>query len=222
MLERNPQGEDEVLATAFVGGVLPRAIAQRNQLVLHANAVAIGSGAVVIAGDSGAGKSTALAELLQTGCPMLADDVTVLAMGRGGHVEVLPGRREIRLPPEAAARLSVRRTDHLLGPQTRRKTIVSVPKELGSAPAMLDRIYLLEASSDPDVVVTALSGSAKFDALLSCLYGPLFASQHSRVFAQCTTILQQTDVFRLGRPAQRWSVEHVCSAILDHSARSGR
>jgi hypothetical protein len=137
-------------------------------------------------------------------------------------VDVLPGRRELRLPPEAADRLGVRRTNHALGPQWSRKTIVPVPKQLGSAPARLDGIYVLEAGPRPKVEVTTLSGSAKFDALLSCLYGPLLASQHSVVFPLCATILQQADIIRISRPAQCWSVEAVCSAILDHSARIGR
>ncbi len=222
-LERNPLADDDVLATAFVGAVLPMAIAQREQLVLHANAVAIGSAAAVIAGASGAGKSTALAALLRMGCLMLADDVTVLAIDAEGRADVLPGRREIRLPHESAALLGVPDTNHRLGPQWYRKTIVPVPEQqLGSAPARLDRIYLLEVGPYPDVAVTALSGSAKFEALLSCLYGPIFAFQHSVVFPLCTTILQQADVFRISRPAERWSVERVCSAILDHSARIGR
>jgi hypothetical protein len=221
-LERNPQAEDEILATAFVGGALPRAIAQRDQVVLHASAVAIDGRAAVMAGDSGAGKSTALAEMLRMGCPMLTDDVTVLASDEKGRVAVLPGRREIRLRPESAARLGLGRTNHSPGAQMRRKTILPVPKDLRSAPAPLDRIYLLEAGCGEDVGVTALSGSAKFDALLSCLYGPLLASQHSVVFPLCAPILRQADVFRLRRPAQGWSVEHVCSAIIDHSARIGR
>jgi hypothetical protein len=221
-LERNPLADDGVLAAAFVGAVLPRAMAQRERLVLHASAVAIGSAAAVIAGASGAGKSTALAALLRMGCRMLADDVTVLAIDSEGRVDVLPGRREIRLPHESAAHLGVRCTNHSLGPQRSRKTTVPVPKQLGSGATRLDRIYLLEAGPDPDVGVSALSGSAKFDALLSCLYGPLFASQHSSAFPLCTSILQQADVFRISRPAERWSVERVCSAILDHSGRIGR
>jgi hypothetical protein len=221
-LERNPQAEDDVLAAAFAGAVLPRVIAQREQLVLHANAVVIGGAAVVIAGDSGAGKSTALAALLRTGCRMLADDVTVLAIDAGGRVDVLPGRREIRLPQESAALLGVRRPNPPRGPEPHRKAIVPVSKAMGSGPARLDRIYLLEPRSDEAVGVSALSGSEKFDVLLGCLYGPLFASQHEFVFPLCTTTLQQADVFRISRPAKSWSAEDVCSAILDHSARIGR
>lgn len=221
-LERNPRADDDVLAAAFVSAVLPRAITQREHLVLHASAVAIGSAAAVIAGASGAGKSTALAALLRMGCRMLADDVTALAIDTEGRMDVLPGRRELRLPREAAARLGVRRENHALDPQWSRKTIVPVPMQLGSAPARLDRIYVLECGPGPEVSATALSGSAKFDALLSCLYGPLLASQHSVVFPLCATVLHQADVFRISRPVQRWSVESVCAAILDHSARISR
>jgi hypothetical protein len=221
-LERNPGADDDVLAAAFADAVLPRAIAQRDQLVLHASAIAIGSTAVVIAGASGAGKSTALAALLRMGCRMLADDVTVLASDPAGRVDVLPGRREIRLPHESAALMGVPRANPRLGPEWSRKAIVPVPKQLRSALAKLDRIYVLETGPGPDVDVSALSGSAKFDALLGCLHGPLFAHQQSVVFPLCTTILQQADVLRIRRPAQRWSVDPVCSAILDHSARIDR
>jgi hypothetical protein len=50
---------------------------------LHAGAVAIGDGAVIVLGDKGSGKSTTLASLAtEHGCTPLADDLVVIRDGR--------------------------------------------------------------------------------------------------------------------------------------------
>jgi len=57
---------------------------RRGSLGLHAAAACLGSRAVLILGDSGAGKSTAAAELcLRYGGKLLADDAACLRMTRG-------------------------------------------------------------------------------------------------------------------------------------------
>jgi ABC-type multidrug transport system fused ATPase/permease subunit len=90
-VERNPEGRDELLGECFVSEVLPAILRYRGVLVLHANAAVAPRGVVLVAGESGAGKSTTLAALLESGCAMLADDVTTVTLAPGGQLEVLPG-----------------------------------------------------------------------------------------------------------------------------------
>ena len=53
------------------------------------------SRAILIAGDSGAGRSTLLAALLQRGWRLLADELAVVEVDEGGHIVVLPSFPEI-------------------------------------------------------------------------------------------------------------------------------
>ena len=218
-LERNRCAEDAVLATAFAGAALPAAITQRGTLVLHANAVAVGDRAVVIAGGSGVGKSTTAAAMLGSGAAMLADDVTALAIRGDGPVDVLPGPGELRLAREPAARLGLLGEGEPTPPQ---KWALPTGAVRAAAPVRLDRIYLLERGADQKLAVKPLSGAEKFGALFGCLYFSPAAMQQSAVLARCATVLQQRDVIRIRRPANGWSVEQVCSVVLEGSCGIGR
>ncbi|MCI0650479.1 MAG: hypothetical protein L0Z55_01200 [Planctomycetes bacterium] len=88
----------EVIRLSLLGPVLALALHQRGLFLLHASAVAAprGTGAIVLAGASGAGKSTAAALLCRNGYALVADDVTALAPSPAG-VQVLPGYPQCKL-----------------------------------------------------------------------------------------------------------------------------
>jgi hypothetical protein len=218
-LERNPEADDRVLATAFVTVVLAAVLVQRGRLVLHANAAELDGGAVVIAGSSGAGKSTTLAALLKAGCRMLADDITVARLASDGRVEVLPGAGEVRLTHAASSRLGLDLPAELEAPWGRGKAVLPARARLATEPARLERMYLLETSDRSALDVTPLSGSEKFDGLITSVYGPLFAAEHDRVFPVCAAMLEQVQVFRIRRPTADWSIEQLSTVLLDDAAR---
>jgi hypothetical protein len=65
---------------------LPLAATLRGLEVFHAAAVVLGPGAVLIAGDPGAGKSSLAAALVRNGAPFLGDDAIALEPGEDGLV----------------------------------------------------------------------------------------------------------------------------------------
>jgi hypothetical protein len=220
-LERNPAAEDGALATAFVTVVLAAALVQRGMLVLHANAAELDGRSVVVAGSSGAGKSTTLAALLASGCRMLADDVAVVGVDERGRVEVLPGAGELRLSAASGAHLGLELPEDLLAPWGRRKAVLPAGARLALEPTPLDRLYLLETSAEPELEVTALTGAQKLDGLLASLYGPVFAGEHPRLFGVCAAVLEQVQLFRIRRPADGWSIEEIRDIVL-HGTRATR
>jgi hypothetical protein len=54
--------------------VLPRCMAHQGRIMLHASAVQLSGGVVLLIGDSGTGKSTLAANFQQAGNPVLSDD----------------------------------------------------------------------------------------------------------------------------------------------------
>jgi hypothetical protein len=73
----------EDTATYLTGPVLGFVLRLRGALALHASAVQIGEGALVLVGAHGAGKSTAAAALGVRGCPVITDDVLHLRPSHG-------------------------------------------------------------------------------------------------------------------------------------------
>jgi hypothetical protein len=212
-LERNPAAEDNILAFHFLASVMAALLRQRGLLVLHANAAVTPTGAVAISGESGVGKSTALAALLGRGCTMLADDITVLRLQSDGCVEALPGVPQLHLPEDSAFNLG---QDIAELPRYRwRRMKAAVPIEIAPAPVTLRALYLLRTKPRDDLQVQALTGAEKFAALQECVYGPLLPQEHPRHFPLFAAVTDQVAVYRLDRPIARWSVGEIVEVLLN-------
>lgn len=96
----SPSASD--VPAAFYGTVVAHVLAWRGLTPLHGSAVAVGGKAVLIAGDSGAGKSMLCHALVMRGGDLISDDLSVLAPLDSFTVpHVLPGRPAIRLADPA-------------------------------------------------------------------------------------------------------------------------
>lgn len=89
------------LPYAFYGTVAAQLLAWRGLIPLHACAVEIDGRTVLIAGESGAGKSSLMAGLLGCGASLVSDDLTAITVLDGAAV-ALPGRTTIRVGPAIA------------------------------------------------------------------------------------------------------------------------
>jgi hypothetical protein len=213
--ERSSECNDASLARCFTDQVLAALLRHRGLLVLHANAVEAPDGVIVIGGESGTGKSTTLAALLDRGCRMLSDDVTALRPGGApGSVEVLPGAAQTHLTEDAAENLGYRDDPAQLQPWRRMKAAIPTHDGMASRAGRLRALYVLRLSRGDDVVVAQASGGAKFLALQECMYGPMFTDEHPALFPLMSTVVNTVPFFRLERPAGRWSVGEVADAML--------
>lgn len=98
----------EDLTAYLYGPVLGFLLRSWGRLALHASCVRIGDSAVLLAGDSGSGKSTTAAALAARGLPVLSDDLTALTTDADGHILAWPAFDHLRLWPQSA--------DVVLGP----------------------------------------------------------------------------------------------------------
>jgi hypothetical protein len=111
-----PSAEAAPGSLAKLQGVVKALIGDlRGALAVHASAVALGSCAVILLGDSGAGKSTAAAQLcLHHGASLLADDATLVEKERG-TVWVAPSEDRHYLAQDSGDALQVRLPSARLG-----------------------------------------------------------------------------------------------------------
>ncbi len=94
----------EDLSTYLLGPVMGFILRKRNIISLHASTACIGGQAVVLCGESEAGKSTTAAALALRGIPVLAEDVSPLKE-EAGTFYVEPGYPRICLWPSAVETL---------------------------------------------------------------------------------------------------------------------
>jgi hypothetical protein len=217
MFERNPEADDAILGARFIALVLPVILGRRGLLVLHANAAVVDGTAVLVGGATGAGKSTTLAALLDRGFSMLSDDVTVLR-SHDDRIDVVPGPARMHLTPESAAIVGVNVEALPLQPWRRWKAAVPTEPSMASATAPLGAAYVLRSERGARVSCRELVGTAKFDALLGCVYGPVLGGDHPTLFPSLSSFLDRVPVFELTRPDGRRSVDEVVDCIV----RTGR
>lgn len=210
-LQRNPEAVEELLLFHLFHPVAAALFRQRGLLTLHASTVQGDAGAIILCGESGAGKSTTLTAMLQDGCAMISDDLTVVQMGDGGRITALAGPPRMHLCEDAAHRLGLAVEELDRHPARSSKRAVTTTGRVCAVP--LQRLCILEACSGSAIQISHLQGADKLHALMACVYGPLFQEEHPGLFALFTAVAEQSDLVRIQRPADRWTVDEIVEAV---------
>ncbi len=213
-LQRGPHADDKVIAANFFDAVMVAALRQNGHTVLHANALITPRGAVAISGNSGAGKSTAMAVLLRRGCRMFSDDITALRLQPDGQVHVLPAVAHLSLCRDTADRLGHNSRGLPHHPAQSRKVMIPAEIVMAADSAPLHRLFLLRPHSDGNLKMRSIIGSEKFGALQQCIYGPLLPEEHPDHFPLLSALAQRVKVYCIERPADRWTPEAVADLVL--------
>lgn len=217
-----PTGGTDADVRAFLfGSTLGAVLHQRQLFVLHGCAVATAHGAVAVAGVSGAGKSTTLAELARRGHPVLSDDKTVVRFGEAGP-EVLSGYPTLRLWEDAVVRLGEAPDDLAPLREGRRKYLYRAPA-FRSEPAPLRIVVVLTAyrptaadGEEPAVRVERLGAHDAVQALLLQTYrrrivdGSGLRAEH---FAWTARLAGSVPIVQLDRPTPAETVGAVADAV---------
>lgn len=198
----------------LLGSAFGALLHQRGLLPLHANAIAIGGGAVAFIGRSGAGKSTLAAWMLARGHAVLADDVCAVDLPAGGAPLVRPGVARLRLWRDAL--LQGGRDPAGLQPSfdgdMRDKFDLPAPAAAGPLP--LRRLYVLGTGDGGGPPIRPLRGSAALAALVENTYRGSYARLSGRAephLRQCLRLLDRVELYALDR---RWGYENFESEAL--------
>jgi hypothetical protein len=155
-------GDPDLVAHLLLDHVMPRVIALRGDLMLHAGGAVGPSGrAHLVLGKTGAGKSTIVAGLVSTGWALLDDD-GIRIVETNDRPMAMPGTQGIRLHPAAA---TVVLPDVPLGPPMakghpkRRFPAENGGFSIARAPAHVAGVYLLQRANvlEPRVEVLGLA-----------------------------------------------------------------
>ena len=91
-----PEIPQETLRHLFLDQVLPRCLAHRGRIMLHASAVQLEQGLLLCIGDSGAGKSTLAGIFHQAGSPVMSDDCVWVKKNKD-QIRAVPSYGGLRL-----------------------------------------------------------------------------------------------------------------------------
>jgi hypothetical protein len=152
VLRADRTADPDLIVHLLLDHVLPRVVALRGDLMLHAaGAVGPSGDAHVLLGETGAGKSTLAAMLAAQGWGLLDDDgVRVTAVD--GRFHAVPGYATVRLMPAAAAAvLGCGATGRPIGKGRDKRSYLldGHGLRLAGGPAPIRGIYLIRRSEGP-------------------------------------------------------------------------
>ncbi len=192
---------------------------QRGVLAFHAACATNAKGAILLAGDSGAGKSSLLMALLRRGWMMLADELAVTSLNQEGQVQVAPTFPEVRLWQNAAEKFDLTREPMDRGEGNWH--IVSAATQFSAAAQPLRAIYWLGVHNVDRIEQRVLEGMERFRALGTLAYNSHIADallDRAGYMHQASVIAQTVPIRRLYRPRGKWTVEKIADRIEEVSA----
>ena len=208
-----PGVDEDSVRVFLLGSVFGALLLQRGRLVLHGNAIRIGSSSIVCVGPSGAGKSTLAAGFRRRGFPILADDVVAV----DEHWRALPGFPRIKLWHDVAERLELEPESLKRIRPTLNKYNLPLGTSFGSEAVPITRIYVLSDDHVDDVQLVELQGMAKFKQLLENTYRSRYLDGmelRPRHLGLLSGLSNRVKLARLVRPRGGFTLEPLIDRLL--------
>lgn len=190
---------------------------QRSRLCLHASSVVQDGRAYLIAGSSGAGKSTTAAALVERGATLLADDITAVDIAPNGTLVAYPGLQTLRLNTESVAALPL----HSRQPSHRShhddKHLIAASGNMSDIAVPIASIAFLRAAGDAPPTSKLVVGSAGFAAIEKNIFRPRMAkivSDPRWRFTICTQLANRVPLYELVRPEKAFHLDSLCARVL--------
>jgi hypothetical protein len=185
-------------------------------LVLHANAVYVDDGALLVAGESGAGKSTTAAVLHRMGYGVLSDDV--VAIDASGCI--VGGFPQIKLWQDALDQLNIPSGGLQKIRLQVQKFSFPLPSDFQDIRLPVKAVYFLDIAPDDksdNLRLEPIEGVEKFQYLNSHTYRRQFMEGlglkpgHLEL---CAKVASMTHMARLIRPQNQFTVNEVAELVL--------
>jgi len=219
-----PETSPETLRHLMLDQVLPRVLAHRGRLVVHAGAVCVGQEAIAFIGDTGRGKSTLTGSFYAAGNSLLSDDGLELAHKESATL-VGPTYPSLRLWPDTVTGMFARAPD--LAPMahysSKRRVILSNVESI--APVPLAAIYILAPDPQDEVAGISLTQVSPREACITIISNSFqldVTDRHraTNLLTAASTIAQQLPVFSLVYPRNFAVLPDVHQAILNQHCQS--
>ncbi|RFC65764.1 MULTISPECIES: serine kinase [Mesorhizobium] len=215
-----------LLALPLLGPVMALYLHLRGILVLHASAISVGDGGVVLMADKGTGKSTTAAMLLSKGHALLSDDLVAIEFDAHGQPFIVPSFPRLKVAERYADTLLWRADEGQQLPHTglEPKRQYDLSHHFQGRPARLSRLYVLERG--PQAQMQRLDTHAAFGALLRFSFISRFGSKLTASlpmrdhFRKCAALSNQSVSARLVVADNLGRAGEIEGQIIDDLARS--
>ncbi len=218
-IKPHPNAPEQSILLYLFGSIMAVCLYQRGLLVLHANAIEIGGTAVLLAGDSGVGKSTTAAIFHQKGFNVLSDDIVVV----NTDAKAMGGFPQIKLFQSTLDQLNI--SSKNLTPISAQQGKFSFPltqknNQNNQNKRTISAIYILSTANEKaskNFILSPINGVQRFRKLIENTYryelidGLNVKDQHLRL---CARLSEEIHLMSLVRPTSYFNGHELVDTIL--------
>lgn len=202
ILAADASADERVLRSILLGPCFGCILYQRKILAIHGSAMVKNDTAVMISGQSGAGKSTISTALRKQGWLFLADD-TVAITSENGYLYANPAYPQQKLCLDTATYFGYDVKQLIRINEERHKYAINVKEAFCPDRKEIKAMICLELSDCKELMIDEVKGSAKIEYIVNNLYTYYdfkYMGMSTLDFMQCLEISQKVPVFRIKRP----------------------
>lgn len=214
--------QDGLIGLYLLGSCMGALLYQRGEFLLHGSCVTDGEHAILLTGESGAGKSSLAARFIQKGWSLVTDDVAMVRGVADGKPVVVPSYPSQKLWQDAIDRTGVRGEVYSLYQEERREKFHVKADAFTEEKAELKMVVWL-VPTESDCAVEEVPGFAGVDLLIRNTYRYYMMSEGLRRehFQNCVTLRNQVRIFAAMRAQNRDTTEELYE-YLTGGIRDGR
>lgn len=202
----------------LTGTVMGLLMFQREILPIHSSAVSKDGKAILVVGDSGAGKSTNCMKLREKGCLFMSDDVSAVTI-EGEQVMVSPAFPQQKLCRDAALRQGYDLDDLIYIDENRDKYAVRLKEGYEKEALPMGMIVELIPTDEKEVTVHELRGLDKLSLLYRNIYRGYALNAigiSMNVQSNILKIAEKIPMYQIVRPKRGFHSETIADWILQN------
>jgi hypothetical protein len=211
-VEPETGADPQTVRLFLLGSCMGAILHQRNQLVIHGNAIRFGDHCVIFAGASGNGKSTLAAAFHRRGHEVLADDLAVV----DEQLRVQPGYPQMKLWRDSAEKLGIDVAGLTKIRYQLEKYAYPIKQGFCASPLPIKMLCLLNTHHRDELLIEPITGMDKFTPLKFNTYregyleGLGLKGTHLQ---RCAQLADKIRVCRITRPEEGFQLDRLLDRI---------
>lgn len=217
IIDPKPGVSQDEISLFLLGSVMGALLYQRKYLPIHGSAVEVRGKAIIIIGNSSAGKSTLAASLNLAGFPLISDDLSAVGTNDSGNCILLKGIPFIKLWKDTVDTLYPAASFRKVRPQINKFKIPLGNNDNVSQEIIIESIINLTTRNEPDYRLNEINGALKFSMLRDHAYrdqlvkGMGITNHH---FQMLTKLANQSKLFHLERPSIPLDIDSLKDFVI--------
>ncbi len=209
-IDPNSGAKEDELRLFLLGSVMGAILYQRGYTPMHGSANVIDGEAMLIIGNSAAGKSTLAASLNKDGFPLMSDDLSAISISKSGQCVLLPGIPLIKLWEDSRNFLYSSGSYRQIRPLIKKYIIPT--SDIVQNEHIINKIIWLTTKNNNGIFLQSLKGAKKMMVLRDHIYRDQLIRGIGLVehqFRALSILANQIELFHVDRPVIPFSVNEL-------------